>query len=614
MNILHILSQLELTGAESYAIDLGEWQIQQGHHVHVISNTLNIKTKLNFISRKIHTNSSVVRLKNILFLRKFLQENNIQIVHAHSRAAVRVAYWATRGLKVALISTVHGRQHSSFSKKVHDIYGDRVIAVSENTADSLKKDFGMNPRKIKVIGNPLDPQDYPFLETQPATQKIALIGRMTGPKGIIAKNFILKVAAGLLSKYSDLEIHILGGDIEKLGKDFSEEFKNLAARYQNRLKSLGFVDDLHHRLSDYEVIIGAGRVAISSLFRGIPVYALGENSSVGWVTPASFAKAKASNFGDIGSDAVHEEIDYSKILTELDLFLSSPFSPEQRKNRETLKSMALGYFSRARVNTAVLELYKSAYFEKHHPQNIPVLMYHKIPQSNIQSRHRIFVTQENFEKHLEFFKTQGFTTLTFSEIEEFRSLKKDPKNFPSKPLVLTFDDGYIDNLENAAPLLKKYDQKAVIYLLADNNVRYNYWDADSGDARSDIMSPEQKQLLLDSPFEIGSHGLRHEKITEMTNERAWQELTESKKLLEEQFKRPVISYAFTYGLTTPYHAQLAELAGYTFALNTDTGGLSFHENPYSIFRANIFPEDGPRQLKKKTSSWYRKYYYWKRKK
>lgn len=614
MNVLQILSQIDMTGAESYALDLGDWLSTEGHQVSLISNKIHSPTKLRFISREIHTNSWLVRFKNILFVRKFIQANNVHIVHAHSRAAVRVAYWATRGLKVALISTVHGRQHSSFSKKIHDIYGDRVIAVSENTAESLKKDFKMNPRKVKVLGNPLDPADYGFLDRLPTTKKIALIGRMTGPKGEIAKSFVLQVAAQLLETFSDLEIDILGGDIEKLGADFAREFKALSAKHQDRLQGFGFVQDLPKRLADYEIVIGAGRVAISALMRGIPVYALGENSSAGFVTPSTFAKAQASNFGDIGFKAVQENIDFKNIRKDLEEFLKSPFKPSFNDERKALAKLALQNFSLDSVGHSILELYKAAYFEKHHPQNIPVLMYHKIPKQNLESRHRIFVTEENFEKHLKFYTEQGFTTLHFSEIEDYRSLKKNPAQFPKKPLLLTFDDGYIDNLEHAAPLLKKYGHKAVLYLLADNSVRYNYWDADGGDARSEIMSPEQKESLRHSPFEIGSHGLRHDKITEMTDERAWQELTESKALLEKQFKTPVVSYAFTYGITSPYHAKMAEKAGYHFALNTDTGALSFHEDAFSIFRANIFPEDGPAQLKKKTSTWYRKYYFFKRKK
>lgn len=611
MNVLQLLSQISVTGAESYAITLGEWLTSQGHQVSVISNTLNLPTKLPFISREIHTQSAVVRFKNILFLRRYIQDNKIQVVHAHSRAAVRVAYWATRGLKVTLISTIHGRQHSSFSKKIHDLYGERVIAVCSNVAESLKSDFSMNPRKIKVIGNPVDSQEYSFSENTAIKNKIALIGRLNGPKGDIAKEFILQVAPSLLKTHADLEIDIIGDSLEKLGSDFKRQFMTLGEEFHQRLRFKGFVPNLSSQLNDYKLILGAGRIAISSLFKGAPLLALGEYGSEGLVTLANYDNAKASNFGDMGAKELSKPVNFRAMVDDILLILRNPLSLEER---QALRRRALTDFSREEVCKEILDLYKSSYFQTVHPKNIPVLMYHKVPDQDIESRHRIFVNKGTFEKHLQFFKKEGFTTLHFSELEEYRSLKRDLSTFPKKPLFLTFDDGYIDNLKNAGPLLQQYGFKAVIYLLADNDVRYNYWDADSGDARADIMSPEQKLSLHNYNFEVGSHGMRHEKIVEMSDERAWQELTESKQRLETQFGRPVVSYAFTYGITTPKHAHMAQRAGYTFAVNTDTGGLHFEENPHAIFRANIFPEDGPAQLKKKTSSWYRKYYYWKRKK
>ena len=61
-------------------------------------------------------------------------------------------------------------------------------------------------------------------------------------------------------------------------------------------------------------------------------------------------------------------------------------------------------------------------------------------------------------------------------------------------------------------------------------------------------------------------------------------------------------------------AQAAQAAGYSYAVNTDTGAMLLEENPYSIFRVNIFPNETNFSLWKKTSRWYRKYYFWKRQK
>src|SRR5690606_32781874 len=138
--------------------------------------------------------------------------------------------------------------------------------------------------------------------------------------------------------------------------------------------------------------------------------------------------------------------------------------------------------------------------------------------------------------------------------------------------------------------------------LADASVQENSWDADGKETLQPLMSLEQKKALLNFGYEIGSHGFRHQKITAMTESEARHELVASKAQLEKALGGSVHSYAYTYGVTSPEAARLAEEAGYNSAVNTDSGGLHLDENPFPIFRLNIFPEDGPAQLRKKNSS------------
>jgi peptidoglycan/xylan/chitin deacetylase (PgdA/CDA1 family) len=113
-------------------------------------------------------------------------------------------------------------------------------------------------------------------------------------------------------------------------------------------------------------------------------------------------------------------------------------------------------------------------------------------------------------------------------------------------------------------------------------------------------------------FEIGSHGFEHKKITGMSTDEKWKELNESKKILEDEFKKPIHSYAFTYGDANSEARELAQKAGYDYALNTDTGAMNLEQDPHSVFRVSIFPEENYFSLWKKTSKWYRRYYKWKR--
>ena len=100
----------------------------------------------------------------------------------------------------------------------------------------------------------------------------------------------------------------------------------------------------------------------------------------------------------------------------------------------------------------------------------------------------------------------------------------------------------------------------------------------------------------------------------MTEIDAREELRHSKALLEKEFDTDIPVYAFTYGDTHLAAAEWAREEGYDYAVNTDSGGLLIEEDPYRIFRVNIFPDENLVSLFKKTSSWYRKYYFKKRKK
>jgi peptidoglycan/xylan/chitin deacetylase (PgdA/CDA1 family) len=602
MRIVQLLSQMQPTGAEAYAITVANWLTDQGHQVWFISDKLHSAIRQPFIPMSVHKNSFTTRWTSTRTLRRFLIENKIQVVHAHSRAAARLAFWATLGLKIATVSTIHGRQPVSFSKKIFDIYGEKVICICENVMTTLTEKLSMNRRKMRVIRNPVNSAALPFQEDLSPEMRIAWIGRFTGPKGQRAQEFLQQVAPGLLKAFPQLHIDVIGGDPALLGAITSHP----QVHVQNHHPRL---DD---ELGKYQVVLAAGRIAISSLLRGIPTYAIGEYSAPGLVRGENLDEVLKSNFGDIGADgAPMGKVDFAELEKAILNFLRDP-GVLAVSERRGLRDEIFRSFDQGLVCKKIFNTYKSAFFEKNYPHSIPVMMYHKTPDQDLNSPHRIFVTKDNFETHLQYYQARSFTTLHFRDLEKFRSGEQDFAQFPRRPLMLTFDDGYVDNLTNAAPLLKRYGFKAIIYLLADHTLTSNSWDHDGKEPLQPLMSLEQKRKLLEFDYEIGSHGHHHQRITEMTDIQARDELALSKSRLESDFGVPVTTFAYTYGVTSPRAAELAEEAGYDFAVNTDSGGLRIDEDPFAIFRINIFPEDGPVQLWKKTATWYRRYFYWKR--
>ncbi len=612
MKVLMLLSQTEITGAEVHAVQLGQWLSEEGHQVHLISDTLNVATNLPFTKRAIHPKGFFNRLSNFIFLRHFIVEHQIDILHAHSRAAVRVGFWVCLFSRAALVSTVHGRQHFSWSKKIFNLYGRHIIAVCKNIKTHLQDDFDLRSESITVIGNPV--HIAPPLATvalDPHFQGIAIVGRTSGPKGDQTKRLIHEVFPKILERFPDLKIHLLGGPVSTLGSEALKKIEELNDKFPGCLTSKE-ATNLDQVLPNYRLIFGAGRVAISALLQGVPVWAIGENSSLGLVTESNFSKTSESNFGDIGTSKTLVPFQADELIKKLTEFLQGPTGAKSADHH--LQNSAERTFNFASSAKRIENIYKAALLFKKYPKSIPILMYHMITPTEIETRHKIFVTTERFDQQLKAYKKWGYQTLQFQDLEDFTSGKKNWSQFPRKPLMITFDDGYTNNLTEALPILKKYQMKAVIYLLAQNQLKNNHWD-EGEIPMQDLMKPEERKALFSSGyFEIGSHGIEHKPLTKMLEKEALRQLSESKTLLEKEFGSPVISYAFTYGLRTDDLAEAAFSSGYNYIINTDQGGFHLSQPLTSIFRTPIFPQDQGFKLWRKVQPWYRKYFYLTRKK
>jgi len=612
MRILHLLSQTELTGAEVYAQTLIESQVRDGHHVFAVSDRMHVPLPIPWLSLPISTSRLVQRFQNIRKLRHLLKTNQIEIIHCHSRGAVRHAHWARLGLKVAQVTSLHGRQHFSWSKRLMNIYGEILIAICENVKTAMTLDFHIPESPIRVIRNPISPMSSSGSaeRAQHEGTRIALMGRSSGPKGKRFEQIAIACFEKWLSEKPGLQISIIVPNPDGFSAAFQMHVQNLNQKFPQAVQVLGHIPNLRSRLPDFDLVLASGRIAMECLFAKVPVLAIGEYDSHGILTPPRLCESLTSNFGDIGARETEKPLRLSEISNEVSDFLKGLRPSAQEL--DVLRKRAEIEFSSRLVHDDVIESYRAAIFKRHVPHWIPVLMYHKIPDTEIQTRHRIFVTKENFRKHLRFFQRRGLSSLTFQDLAQYWTGKRPFSEFPKKPFILTFDDGYQDNLKNAQPLLKENGFRAVMFLLANHSITENTWDADTGEAPSKLMTLPEKMELDPKVWEIGSHGFNHLHLPKATETEVRQELQESKLSLKRDLQHPVYSFAYPFGSTNFHIATLAREAGYKFAVNTDQGGLHIADQPHSIFRVNIFPEDGIFELWKKTSPWYRRSFFRKR--
>ena len=92
-----------------------------------------------------------------------------------------------------------------------------------------------------------------------------------------------------------------------------------------------------------------------------------------------------------------------------------------------------------------------------HAKSVPVLMHHHVSPSPGM----ITVSPENFESQIAWLATDGWTSLTMQQYAGF--LAGAP--VPRKSILITFDDGYLDNWVYAHPVLKEFGQRATLFLI-----------------------------------------------------------------------------------------------------------------------------------------------------
>jgi peptidoglycan/xylan/chitin deacetylase (PgdA/CDA1 family)/glycosyltransferase involved in cell wall biosynthesis len=612
MRILHVLSADFFAGSVSYAVHLAEAHRAQGHEVVMVSDMAQLPTGALCVQAPIVNRRHPQRLRNILLIRRLLREHRIEVVHAHSRAASWVAYFAVKGTGVPLVSTVHGRQHLHTSTSLFDIYGDKVIAICANLKTHLEAEVKMAAEKIVLLPNGVSfASQGAELASQARPLRLSFIGRFNGGKGERAAQLLQHVFPALLAEFAVLRVALVGAELDQLPAAGINALQALQEQFGERVEVVGFTRDVPQWLQQSALVIGAGRVAIEALGAGVSVMALGEAAYAGIVTEASYEQAAASNFGDISALLQATTVEYEQLLAEARAFLAAPYPAGAALQARVQRDYNLPH-----IAAQVLAMYRGAVMKKRVPGFIPILMYHKIPTEPLQTKHRIFVTADNFEKHLHYFQSNGFTPITFQDYLAFANGERELRHFPAKPLILTFDDGYTDNYTNLLPLMQRYGYRGVIYLLGDAQVRYNFWDVDTDptEPRCDIMSREQKQAFVAAGWEIGAHTLSHPNLTAVPSEQAAHEIIASKQQLEHDLSTSIVSFAYPYGGNSEQVKKLVQDAGFAFGVATDTGGMHLEDDRFQVFRINMFPEETTSSLFKKTASWYRKYYRFKRKK
>jgi peptidoglycan/xylan/chitin deacetylase (PgdA/CDA1 family) len=138
--------------------------------------------------------------------------------------------------------------------------------------------------------------------------------------------------------------------------------------------------------------------------------------------------------------------------------------------------------------------------------SVPILMYHHLVEveSEDEVTENTIVSAETFESHIKALADDGYTGISFDQLTDY---VENDGELPEKPIIITFDDGYLSNYEIAFPILQKYEMKATIFIIGISVGKDTY--RDTNDEEYSIIprfSYEQANEMIQSGLiSIQSH-------------------------------------------------------------------------------------------------------------
>jgi len=245
---------------------------------------------------------------------------------------------------------------------------------------------------------------------------------------------------------------------------------------------------------------------------------------------------------------------------------------------------------------------------------VPALMYHCVDDH--ENVNNVVITEENFRKHLEIIKENGYTPVSLEELIDYVD---KGHALPEKPVCITFDDGYLDNYLKAFPILKEFDFKATIFAIGSSVGKDTYKNTgvkifphfefeqakemiDSGliSVQSHTYdmhqsgSIEQGSVVRENILPVAGESLR-EYLLALEND-----LIVAKTVLEANIGEPVFAMAYPTGRYNGLTELVLKKHGIRVSFATSKGVNYIRKNDadclYSLNRYNIHDGVSPEQL------------------
>ena len=197
---------------------------------------------------------------------------------------------------------------------------------------------------------------------------------------------------------------------------------------------------------------------------------------------------------------------------------------------------------------------------------VPILAYHRIATDGPEALQRWRVSPAQFDQQLRLLRAHGYHAITSADLIAAR---RSGRPLQGRPVLITFDDAYLDTATQAWPILQSNDFTAEVFVVTDRVGTEASWDAAYGPC-APLMDWDTISALHAQGLRFGSHLASHTPAPNLSSKDLLAEARRSRQALMDHLQTDIPSIAAPYGAVDNRFIQACKMAGYQLAYSCDS--------------------------------------------
>jgi len=222
------------------------------------------------------------------------------------------------------------------------------------------------------------------------------------------------------------------------------------------------------------------------------------------------------------------------------------------------------------------------------PEATPILMYHAVSESASSRFGEFVVDPRRFEEQMEHLAADGYRSLTVPELVARRAVSAGDGD---RIVAITFDDAFAELSDHVFPILERLQLTATVYVPTAYIGATSAWLESSGEGDRRVLSIDEMTAVPASTIEFGAHSHTHPTLDTLPAAIAREEITRSRRILEDALGRSVSTFAYPFGYERRSTRELVRQAGYASACRVGYRHSTQAEDVFALSRIPVYAGD-----------------------